>query len=36
MPFPYYFNPQVLNLSPKFKKILRIKKIKRIIEKLEK
>lgn len=34
MPLPHY--PQEFNWSPKFKKILRIKKIKRIIEKLEK
>lgn len=36
MPLPHYPNSQVFNWSPKFKKILRIKKIKRIIEKLEK
>ena len=36
MPLPHYPNPQGFNWSPKFKKILRIKKIKRIIEKPEK
>lgn len=36
MPLPHYPNPQGFNWSTKFKKILRIKKIKRIIEKLEK